>query len=72
MKGFKLLSAILSVAVFCSGVTTDAVVYEKKNVDIVTGTVEVSGKLDTFNADKALLATVTLAPTFILLSNLLL
>lgn len=60
MKGYKILTATLSTIVLCTGFQANAVVYEKKNVDIATGTVEVSGKLETFDADKALLTTVTL------------
>ena len=60
MKGYKLLSLIFSTALFCSGVTAGAVVYEKEKVDISAGIVEISGKLDTFNTEKALLTTVTL------------
>ncbi len=60
MKGYKLLSVILSAVVFCSGATAGAVVYENEKVDIFAGTVEISGRLDTFNSEKVLLTTATL------------
>ncbi len=60
MKKYKICAAILSTTILCAGLQVNAVVYDKTAVDVSTGVVEISGKLDTFDEKNALLATVTL------------